>query len=241
MEKKCVICGKPSGMYPLCYEHMKMKNEGKVIKCKICGLWHLSSEPCPICKTKEIIQEYPKQKEKKTEEKTEEKIEEQTKKSSCILCGKEANGYLFCKECYNLYKEKTILIRVNNCIDFSFDSVVDEYGNATYKCTDGHMVRSKSEVIIDNFLYNNNIMHVYEKELIHYEKNGESKIIKPDFYLPNYNLYIEHWGYENKKDYLATKAYKENIYKTLGLNIFGTTEKDIEKLDSILKPLLKLH
>ena len=30
--KFCQICNKPSGMYPLCKEHLKMKDEGKVIK-----------------------------------------------------------------------------------------------------------------------------------------------------------------------------------------------------------------
>ena len=29
---KCVICGKPSGMYPLCLEHSKMIKTGGVVK-----------------------------------------------------------------------------------------------------------------------------------------------------------------------------------------------------------------
>ena len=52
MGKTCVICGKPSGMYPLCKEHLQMKNEGKVIKCEDCGAWHLKDEPCPNCDVK---------------------------------------------------------------------------------------------------------------------------------------------------------------------------------------------
>lgn len=46
MAKTCVICGKPSGMYPLCREHLQMKADGKVIKCEDCGTWHLANEPC---------------------------------------------------------------------------------------------------------------------------------------------------------------------------------------------------
>ena len=46
MGKTCAICGKPSGMYPLCREHLKMKAEGKVVKCEDCGVWHLIDEPC---------------------------------------------------------------------------------------------------------------------------------------------------------------------------------------------------
>lgn len=30
--KRCAICGEPSGYYPLCKHHMKLKEEGKVIK-----------------------------------------------------------------------------------------------------------------------------------------------------------------------------------------------------------------
>lgn len=30
--KRCAICGEPSGYYPLCKHHMKLKEEGKVVK-----------------------------------------------------------------------------------------------------------------------------------------------------------------------------------------------------------------
>ena len=30
--KRCAICGEPSGFYPLCKHHLKLKEEGKVIK-----------------------------------------------------------------------------------------------------------------------------------------------------------------------------------------------------------------
>ena len=46
MAKTCVICGKPSGMYPLCAEHLKAKNEGTVVKCEECKTWHYVDKPC---------------------------------------------------------------------------------------------------------------------------------------------------------------------------------------------------
>lgn len=49
MGKNCVICGKPSGIYPLCREHLQMKAEGKVIKCETCGDWHFADKPCKNC------------------------------------------------------------------------------------------------------------------------------------------------------------------------------------------------
>ena len=49
MGKTCVICNRPSGMYPLCREHLQMKAAGEVIKCPDCGTWHLAKEKCPKC------------------------------------------------------------------------------------------------------------------------------------------------------------------------------------------------
>lgn len=52
--KTCQICGKPSGIYPLCKEHLQLKNDGKVIK-DDSGSWILLSEEktsesnCVIC------------------------------------------------------------------------------------------------------------------------------------------------------------------------------------------------
>ncbi len=52
--KTCQICGKPSGIYPLCKEHLQLKNDGKVVKNES-GSWVLASEEktieskCVIC------------------------------------------------------------------------------------------------------------------------------------------------------------------------------------------------
>lgn len=69
--KTCAICGKPSGMYPLCKECFQLRDEGKVEQCPDCKKWHYSTEkcncdktssqnsPCPICgKLKENNKEY---------------------------------------------------------------------------------------------------------------------------------------------------------------------------------------
>ncbi len=50
--KTCQICGKNSGMYPLCKEHLEMKNQGLVIKNEN-GEWILkeeNSQKCMVCK-----------------------------------------------------------------------------------------------------------------------------------------------------------------------------------------------
>ena len=50
MAKNCVICGKPSGMYPLCKEHLEMKNNGQVEKCADCDTWYVVKDGCK-CKS----------------------------------------------------------------------------------------------------------------------------------------------------------------------------------------------
>lgn len=45
----CQICGKKSGFYPLCKEHYNMVKTQEVIKCEMCGRWHLQAEGCPDC------------------------------------------------------------------------------------------------------------------------------------------------------------------------------------------------
>lgn len=85
MIKNCEICGKPSGMYPLCITHLKLKDEGKVVKCPNCGKWKLTEDEC-IC-TKQN---------KSTTTNTNTIINKK-----CIICDNETIlGHLFCKDCY---------------------------------------------------------------------------------------------------------------------------------------------
>ena len=50
MGKTCAICGKQGyKFYPLCYEHLQMKADGKVVKCEECGSWHFADQACATC------------------------------------------------------------------------------------------------------------------------------------------------------------------------------------------------
>ncbi|MHA2024052.1 MAG: NUDIX hydrolase N-terminal domain-containing protein [Candidatus Thorarchaeota archaeon] len=46
----CQICGKKSGYYPLCNEHFKMRDQGLVVKCADCNMWHIKADGCSTCK-----------------------------------------------------------------------------------------------------------------------------------------------------------------------------------------------
>lgn len=79
MGKTCQICGKPSGMYPLCKTHLTMKNDGEVIKCETCGMWFEVKNGCSNCKQKESKPE---------------------NELTCLICGEPSNGKPQCKDCY---------------------------------------------------------------------------------------------------------------------------------------------
>ncbi|MFX1589044.1 MAG: hypothetical protein ACFFC1_12885 [Promethearchaeota archaeon] len=90
-----------------------------------------------------------------------------------------------------------------------------EDSTSKFKTLDGHIVRSKGELIIDNYLYILGFNHIYEKK-IKILKNQ----VKTDWYLPNYDIYIEYWGFHGKK-YLKRKKEKIKLYKKAKLKLIS--------------------
>ena len=103
---------------------------------------------------------------------------------------------------------------------------------AKHRTTDGHFVRSKAEMLIDNWLYMAEIVHAYERKLPIEED------MYSDFYIPTGKVYIEYWGYENDSKYLARKQKKIEIYKKYGFNLIELQDKDVQNLDDVLPRLL---
>jgi DNA helicase-4 len=71
-------------------------------------------------------------------------------------------------------------------------------------------VKSNQERNIANFLFKHNIEYEYEKSVF-----GNKKT---DFFLPDYNVYIEHWGFNRCEIFLETKNVT-GIFKELSLII----------------------
>lgn len=107
---------------------------------------------------------------------------------------------------------------------------------ARYRTMDGHYVRSKAEMIIDNWLYMNDIAHAYERKVPVLEN------LCSDFFIMKNKVYIEYWGLENNPKYIDNKKRKLKIYKDYGLNLIELDDSDIELLDDKLpKKLLKFN
>ena len=101
-----------------------------------------------------------------------------------------------------------------------------------HRTTDGHYVRSKAEILIDNWLYMAQIVHAYERKLP-IEEN-----VFCDFYIPAGKVYIEYWGYDSDPKYLARKDKKLAIYEKYGFKLIQLDDADVQNLDHTLPRLL---
>lgn len=232
MEEKnlCPICGQPTRVYmgnarkdKLCGKHADALKAGEIVLNEK-GLFE---DP----KTKKILnKDY-------VEPKKAEPSKDLKKVCKCIACGREVEpGFFFCPSCYHKYKDKKLLIEVTNCVNFE---LMNDAYEGQFTCNDGHIVKSKSEFLIDNYLFQMGIPHAYERALP--IDSNPAHDLHPDFFLPNYNgkgidVYIEHWGYnENNIKYTESKKYKIECYKKLGITVICTTEKDMFDLNTALK------
>ena len=90
---KCVICGEPSGYYPLCDKHFRERDEGKITKCPECGVWHYTNDAHVCGYSKDLIKQLENSKiEKKI-------LDDQS--SVCAVCGTKTGGSALCKKCYD--------------------------------------------------------------------------------------------------------------------------------------------
>ena len=102
---------------------------------------------------------------------------------------------------------------------------------ANFRTDDGHFVRSKAELIIDNWLHRHRILHEYEKKI-------PSEYMMCDFYLADYDIYIEYWG-GVEQGYEARKKEKLVTYQKLGLKLISLYDSDIEQLEGKLTQKLR--
>ena len=227
----CPICGEPTNVYMgkarrdrLCRKHGMLANKGELVQCEKCGGWNGGEESCK-CKTvaKTIVKEPPR--------------ETIASDLTCILCGENSNGKHFCYNCYREYKDHSVDIRITNCRD---TEIIDRYGNKKIKTKDGRFVRSLSEKIILDYFFDHFTRVIYEKTVSYINEKGEEAELHPDFYLPDYDLYIEFNGLTNKT-YLRQKDYVSKIYKSKGFNVVILDSNDINDIESTLDKVLEKY
>lgn len=221
----CQVCGTYSRVFPICKKCNLLKEQGKVVKCKECGTWHYANCSCPECA--DAIPLF---------ERNSSTDNERIIGEDCLDCGAPCNGYLFCKKCYHKYRNKSVILKITNCSEVE---ILESGYESKITCEDGHLVKSQQEAMIDNYLFTHNIRHIYEKP---FPIDGNSDHnLHPDFYLPELDIYIEHFGITNNKKYEETKEYKLPFYQKAGITLICTTGKDINNLSASLEQKLKFH
>jgi hypothetical protein len=102
----------------------------------------------------------------------------------------------------------------------------------TYRTKDGHWVRSRAEVIIDDALYYYEVPHAYERKI------PVEEDLYSDFYLPQVKVYIEFWGLEEQTKYLERKKKKIALYRKYNLHLIELNDSHIHNLDDHLPRFL---
>jgi hypothetical protein len=70
----------------------------------------------------------------------------------------------------------------------------------------GETVRSNSERTIADYFLQNNVRYVYEQDAI--DGRNHRRISRPDFYLPDYGVYVEYWGLLGAEDQSVRSRYE---------------------------------
>jgi DNA helicase-4 len=139
------------------------------------------------------------------------------------------------------------LYPANNPFDFKSEGEYFEYLTAndirTFK---GEAVKSYEECLIANWLFRMGVRYVYED--VYHEaqtKSPDFRTYQPDFYLPDYGIYIEHFGidregntapYIDRERYLASMQWKRELHETYQTTLIETFHYE-RREDRLLKNL----
>ena len=102
----------------------------------------------------------------------------------------------------------------------------------------GEAVKSGGERLIADYFHDHNIKYEYEKPV---NDSSNRRISRPDFYLPEYDIYVEYWGMVNaqergkRQEYVKGMEWKMAHYRENGLRFISIYPKDLGNLDSIFK------
>lgn len=91
------------------------------------------------------------------------------------------------------------------------DNILENNGRDNFK--------SRGERKIAYFLEDNNIQYHYEQGLLVHSGDQKPRIWYPDFYLPEFGMYIEYYGIVGDPDYDKGVTAKESAYSRMGLDV----------------------
>ena len=115
----------------------------------------------------------------------------------------------------------------------------------------GNLVKSYEELKISNYLFKIGIRFEYEQEYPYPVSAPGRNVYRPDYYLPDLDVYIEHFGINekgetrpgiNKKKYNKDKEWKISVHEENGTNLIQTFSYHSKQgLETVLESELKKH
>ncbi|MBI5527957.1 MAG: HEAT repeat domain-containing protein [Deltaproteobacteria bacterium] len=153
----------------------------------------------------------------------------------CRRCGASVNAdeyarsrkafqRVFCDKCFDeVYLERR-----------NFDTEVEL--NKTIRAADGTLVQSDGERIITEWLAAQGIAYRYDERI----RIVEGYAIRPDFYLPEFDVYIEYWGMDTT-DYKIGMLKKRKLYQQEGKRLVSLHFLEKARLPEILGEKLKRY
>ena len=128
----------------------------------------------------------------------------------------------------------------NNCFDEiyikrrNWDTKVELHKNI--QTTNGTLVQSDGERIIAEYLSWHSINYRYDERM----RIIDGCAIRPDFYLPEFDLYIEYWGMDTT-EYKIGMLKKLKLYQDQGKKLVSLSYKDKPYLEQALHQKLSRY
>ena len=91
-------------------------------------------------------------------------------------------------------------------------------------------VKSNEELIIANYLFTNGINYEYERPYEIETGTIDKRQYTPDFYLPEYNVYLEHFGIDKRRSTIKKQRLNTSVRLNGKGKFTGTTERNVLKL-----------
>lgn len=158
--------------------------------------------------------------------------EQENARHRCARCGRETSAdehirsqqafqRTFCDACF----DEVFLNRRN------FDTKIELNKAITAKA--GTLVQSEGERLIADWLSAHSIAFRYDERFR--ILNGHA--IRPDFYLPELDVYIEYWGMDTA-EYKIGMLKKQQLYQQEGKRLISIHPADKPRLDALLRTKL---
>lgn len=133
-------------------------------------------------------------------------------------------GKAYCRHCFD---ERTLE-------DVSFEKTVE--GAKRLRTVDLVAVQSQGEKRIGDWLAAMRIRYIYDERY----RIVADAALRPDFYLPEFDIYIEYWGMETK-DYLERKREKQFLYQRAAKRLISLGPEDLPRIEEVLEEKLSRY